>query len=110
MLFDVLRHCLQLLGLSDHDIRQLGRNGELMHLQFRNHQLAWSFFRVPEPFNKPVFCATLPQIYEDAIPKVVSRVRKRGLVDPGDQGKGTELTPQQEAEIISRIECKSARN
>jgi hypothetical protein len=110
MPFDVHRGCLHLLRLSDRDIRQLERNDEFMPLQFRNAQSAWLFFRVPELFNEPVSRATLRQIYEDANPKVISRALKRGLVDPGHQRQGPELTPQQEAEMITWIKEKSAGN
>jgi hypothetical protein len=110
MSFNVLRGRLHLLGFSDRDIRQLERNNEFVHFQFRNPQIAWLFFLVPAMFDKLVSCAALRQIYEDANPKIIYKALKRVLIDPWHQGKGTELTPQQEVEITSWIEEKSARN
>jgi hypothetical protein len=110
MLLNVLRGRLHLHGRSDGNVGQFERNDEFMHLQFRNPQVMWLFFRMPELSDKPVSRAALRQIYEDANPKGIPRAPKRGLVDPGHQGKGSELTPQQEAKIVSWIEEKLARN
>jgi hypothetical protein len=109
-LLNVPRGRLHPLGRSDGNVGQLERNDEFMHLQFRNPQIMWLFFRVPELSDKSVSRAALRQIYEDATPKHISRALKHGLVDPGHEGKGSELTPQQEAKIVSWIEKKSARN
>jgi hypothetical protein len=83
---------------------------DFVRLQLRSPKIARLFFRVPDLLDKPVSRTVLHQIYEDANPRVISKVIKRSLVDPGRQGKGTELMPQEETEIISRIEGKSARN
>jgi hypothetical protein len=93
MPFNVLQLCLHLLELSDRNIRQLERNDGFMHLQFRNTQIACSFFRVPLLFDKHIYRAALRQIYEDANPRIISKALERGIVDPSHQGKGTELTP-----------------
>jgi hypothetical protein len=87
--FDVCRDYLHLHGLSERDIRQLERNDEFMHLQFRHPEIAWSFFRVPELFDKLVSRAALRQIHEDANPKVISKAIKRGLADPEHRREGT---------------------
>jgi hypothetical protein len=60
-------------------------------------------------FDNPVSRAALRHIYENADPKVISKALERGRVDSGHQGKATELTRQQEAEIIRWIEEKSVR-
>jgi hypothetical protein len=110
MPFDVLRGRLQLLGLSDRNIRQLERNDKFMHSQFRNPQIAWLFFSVPELFDEHVSRAAQCQIDEEANPKVISKALKRGLVDLGHQEKVTGLILQQETIIINWIEEESARN
>jgi hypothetical protein len=51
-----------------------------MHLQFRNPQIAWLFFRVPKLLDKPASRAALRPLYEDANPKFISKPLKCGLV------------------------------
>jgi hypothetical protein len=109
MYFDVLRDPIHLLGFSDRDIRQFEQNDEFMCLHFRNPPIVWLLFRLVELFDRPVSRAVLRQIYESASPEVMSEALKRGPVGPGHQGKGTELTLQQETETLSWIEDNSAK-
>jgi hypothetical protein len=90
--FDVIRGRLHSFGLSKRDICQFERNDEFMYLQFRNCQIAWLFFHVPELFNKPVPRAALRRIIEQSNLKGIFKALKHSFAHPGHQEKGVELT------------------